>query len=249
MDGKGRVHLGTDVGKASRRARAARASGEVLSDVAVENRAGDIDRVPARAGAGALVVVGQRRNIGALAAARARAAGMEVAYFPGLAMKGAGDMSPDVAKTDGIDAQVIALTAAEMPWALRPVAEEYEATASLRMLASQREFALRQRTQAKNRLRAVLLGLGPAFEAAVDLSRAWQLAALAELDSPFGMACSWKRRFRTPARRHPRGRSWTPSARWARCSRPRSSGARRTWLSPRPRPPGRWPASRRAGVC
>lgn len=94
MEEKGRACLGTDVSKASHRACAARASGEVLSDVAVENGVGDVDRVLARASAGALVVVDQRRDIGALAVARARAAGMEVAYLPGLAMRRARDMSP-----------------------------------------------------------------------------------------------------------------------------------------------------------
>lgn len=201
MDGKGRVYLGIDVGKASHRACAATAAGEVLFNVEVGNRADVIDRVLARAGEGALVVVDQKRNIGALAVSRARAAGMEVAYLPGLAMKRARDMFPGVAKTDEIDAEVIALTGAGMPWALRPIAEESGAAASLRMLASQRDFALRQRTQAKNRLRAVLLELDPAFEAAVDLSRAWQLAAMAELGGPFGIAGAGKRRFRAVAER------------------------------------------------
>lgn len=201
MDGNGRVYLGIDVGKASHRACAARASGEVLFNVAADNRAADIDRVLARAGAGALVVVDQKRNIGALAVARARAAGMEVAYLPGLAMKRARDMFPGAAKTDEIDAEVIALTAAGMPWALRPVAEESAEAASLRMLASQREFAVRQRTQAKNRLRAVLLEVDPAFEAAVDLSRGWQVTVLAELGGPSGIASAGTRRFRAVAER------------------------------------------------
>ena len=59
IEERGRVHLGTDVGKASHRACAARATGEVLSDVEVENRALGIDAVLARAGSGALVVVDQ----------------------------------------------------------------------------------------------------------------------------------------------------------------------------------------------
>lgn len=91
IEERGRVHLGTDVGKASHRACAARATGEVLSDVEVENRALGIDAVLARAGSGALVVVDQKRNIGVLAVARARAAGMGVAYLPGLATRRARD--------------------------------------------------------------------------------------------------------------------------------------------------------------
>lgn len=94
MEEKGRACLGTDVGKASHRACAARATGEVPSDVEVGNGADGIDRVLERAGAGAPAVVDQRRDIGAPAVARARAAGMEVAYLPGLAMRRARDMSP-----------------------------------------------------------------------------------------------------------------------------------------------------------
>lgn len=81
-------------------------------------------------------------------------------------------MFPGVAKTDGMGAEAMAPTGAGVPWAPRPVAEESEATASPGMLASRREFALGQRTQAKNRLGAVLLELDPAFETAVDLFRA-----------------------------------------------------------------------------
>lgn len=58
------------------------------------------------------------------------------------------------------------------------IAGEGPGTASLGMPASQRGFAMRQRVQAKNRLRAVLLELDPAFEAAVGPSSAWLAAAL-----------------------------------------------------------------------
>ena len=224
MDGNGRVYLGIDVGKASHRACAVDASGTVLFSVAVDNRAGDIDRALARAGKGALVVVDQKRNIGALAVARARAAGMEVAYLPGLAMKRARDLFPGVAKTDGIDAEVIARTAAGLPQALRRIAEEGPAAASLRMLASQRGFAVRQRTQAKNRLRAVLLELDPAFEAALDPSSPWQLAVLAELGGPFGIVAAGRGRFRSVAERAHGATREASSALWGAAASSASSG-------------------------
>ena len=66
-------------------------------------------------------------------------------------------MFPGTAKTDAIDAEVIARTALGVPRALRPAPEEPEGTASLRILSSQREFASSARTRAKNRLRATLL--------------------------------------------------------------------------------------------
>ena len=45
----------------------------------------DLDELFSKAGAGTLVVVDQVRNIGSLAISRARLAGLEVAYLPGLA--------------------------------------------------------------------------------------------------------------------------------------------------------------------
>ena len=55
-----------------------------------------------RAGSGALVVVDQKRNIGALVLARAHAHGNPCAYLPGYAEKQARGMFPGIAKTDAI---------------------------------------------------------------------------------------------------------------------------------------------------
>lgn len=197
----GAAFLAFDVGKSAHRACAVGPGGEVLFNREVANRPADIDRALAEAGAGARVVVDQKRNIGALVVARARAAGNPVSYLPGIAMKRARDMFPATAKTDAIDAEVIARTAAGMPWTLREVAEEAPAAASLRMLAAQRDFAVGSRTRAVNRLRAVLLEADPAFEAAVDPSSRWQLAVLAELGGPFGIRAAGLRRFRSVAER------------------------------------------------
>ncbi len=186
MDGNGRACLGIDVGKASHRACAVDVSGTVLLGVGVASRAADVDRVLARAGAGALVVADQKRNIGVLAVARARAAGL--------------------------------------PQALRPVAEEGPGAALLRMLASQRDFAVRQGTQAKNRLRVVLLELGPAFEAAVDPSSGWQLAVLSELGGPFGIVGAGRRRFRSVAERAHGATGEASSALWDAARASASSG-------------------------
>lgn len=193
--------LAFDVGKSSHRACAVAADGEVLFNREVANRPADVDRTLAEAGPGARVVVDQKRNIGALVVARAHAAGNTVSYLPGIAMKRARDMFPATAKTDAIDAEVIARTAAGMPWTLREVAEETPETAALRMLASQRDFAAGSRTRAANRLRAVLLEADPAFEAQVDPSSRWQVAVLAELGGPFAIRAAGLRRFRSVAER------------------------------------------------
>lgn len=116
--------LASDVGKSAHRACAVGAVGELLFNREVANRPADIDRALAEAGPAARVVVDQKRSIGALVVARARAAGNPVSYLPGIAMKRARDMFPATAKTDAIDAEVIARTAAGTTWTLREVAEE-----------------------------------------------------------------------------------------------------------------------------
>lgn len=221
---KGAAYIGFDVGKSAHRACAVDARGEVLFNRTVPNRPADIDRAIADAGRGAGVVVDQKRNIGALVVARARAAGNRVHYLPGTAMKRARDMYPVTAKTDEIDAEVIARTAAGMPWTLREVAEEPPAVAALRMLAAQRDFAVASRTRAVNRLRAVLLEADPAFEAAVDPSSRWQLAVLSELGGPFGMRAAGLRRFRSVAERAGCAKRASSDGLWAAACASASSG-------------------------
>ena len=193
--------LGLDVGKASHWACGIDSSGRVVLSGRVANRAADVDAVLARAGSGALVVVDQKRNIGALAVARARAAGSPVAYLPGSAEKALRGAEAGAAKTDRIDAEVIARAALGMPHVLRPLAEETPRAASVRLLASQLDFCTRSRTQAKNRLRAVLLEADPAPEAAVDPSSAWQMAVFAEIGGPGEVAAAGLGRFRAVSER------------------------------------------------
>lgn len=105
------AYLGIDVGKSSHSACALDAGGGVAFRAELANRPDDIDRLLERAGSGALVVVDQKRNIGALVLARAHAHGNPCAYLPGYAEKQARGMFPGIAKTDAIDAEVIARTA------------------------------------------------------------------------------------------------------------------------------------------
>lgn len=84
------AYPGIDVGKRSHSACGLDKDGEVVFRSDLENRPADIDRLLERAGAGALVVVDQKRNIGALVLARAFAHGNPCAYLPGYAEKRAG---------------------------------------------------------------------------------------------------------------------------------------------------------------
>ena len=195
------AYLGIDVGKSRHSACALDAAGGVVFRADLDNRPDAIDRLLERAGDAALVVVDQKRNIGALVLARAHALGRRCAYLPGYAEKRARDMMPGIAKTDAIDAEVIARTAMGMPQALRPIAAEDAAARSLRALSSQREYAVASRTRAKNRFRAVLLEADPELERAVDPSSPWQMAVLSELGGAPGCSAAGWGAFADAARR------------------------------------------------
>lgn len=184
------AYLGIDVGKSRHSACALDAAGGVVFRADLDSRPDAIDRLLERAGDAALVVVDQKRNIGALVLARAHALGRRCAYLPGYAEKRARDMMPGIAKTDAIDAEAIARTAMGMPQALRPIAAEDAAARSLRALSSQREYAVASRTRAKNRFRAVLLEADPELERAVDPSSPWQMAVLSELGGAPGCSAA-----------------------------------------------------------
>lgn len=137
--------VGFDVGKLSHRACCVLAGGAVAFNVGVANDEAAIDRVLAEAAAHgwALAVVDQRRNIGTTVVRRARAAGVEVAYLPGIAANRASSLFPGDAKTDERDAEVIARTAMGVPQALRPVPEEGALEGARRLEAQRCELHLR----------------------------------------------------------------------------------------------------------
>lgn len=182
--------LGLDVGKSSHWARLVDRDGEVLASAPVRNREAELDALFASAPAGTLVVVDQFRNIGSLAVRRARAAGLAVAYLPGLAASRAAGLFAGEAKTDERDAEVIARTALGVPDSLSGVPGRGEALEAARALSSQRDHVVACATRDKNRLRAVLLESCPALEAAVDLSDRRWLELLAGFGGAWGIARS-----------------------------------------------------------
>lgn len=129
--------LGLDVGKSSHWACLIDRDGEVLDSAPVRNREAELDALFASAPAGTLVVVDQFRNIGSLAVRRARAAGLGVAYLPGLAVSRAAGLFAGEAKTDERDAAVIARTALGVPDSLSGVPGRGEALEAARALSSQ----------------------------------------------------------------------------------------------------------------
>ena len=145
--------LGLDVGKSTHWACLATRAGEVVLNRRVANSEDELDALFSQVGAEALVVVDQRRNIGALAISRAMAAGLAVAYLPGIAAHQASRLFAGDAKTDERDALVIAKTALGIPESLKPVAKPDGKLDAARMLASQRDYMVTSATRDKNRLR------------------------------------------------------------------------------------------------
>lgn len=195
------VYLGFDVGKSFHWACALR-EGEAVVDRAVENRRDDvrdaIEEAKGHAGElGVLVTVDQRNNIGALVVREARSLGCDVAYLPGYAESQARKMYPRLAKNDRFDAWVIAHTSEASPQTLLPVPD----SRATRLLGSQRRHCVKLATQARNRLRAVLLEGDPELEAACDLSARWLVGILSELGGATGIAGCSKRRYNAVSKR------------------------------------------------
>lgn len=186
--------IGLDVGKSSHWACVATRDGEILLSAPVANREGDLDSLFGRF-PDALVVVDQSRNIGALALARAKAAGMSAAYLPGLAAHGAARLFAGDAKT-----------ALGIPDALLPVGDPGPTVAAARALAAQRNFLTCENTRSKNRLRSILLESCPAFEALVDLSDGPQLRLMASLGGAWSVADAGPRRAAALTRGAARGK-------------------------------------------
>ena len=199
------IVIGLDVGKSSHWACVATRDGEVLASKPVANRENALDSLFAEF-PGALVVVDQVRNIGALALSRARAAGMPSAYLPGLAAHEAARLFGGDAKTDERDAMAIAKTALGIPDALLPVPHPDPAIAAARALAAQRDFLTRESTRSKNRLRSILLESCPEFESLVDLSDVSELRLMAALGGPRSVADAGRRRAAALARGARRGK-------------------------------------------
>lgn len=200
------VVVGVDVGKLSHRACAVTPDGRALFNVGFGNDERSVDRVLDRAAprGRVLVVVDQRRNIGTTVIRRARAAGDDVAYMPGIAMHNASKLFPGDAKTDERDAEVIARTAVGMPSCLRPVPEEGSLEGA-RRLEAQRADLLKDRTHQANRLRAMMLESCPAFERAMRPCEPWCVRILERLGGPWNIRDAGRRRLAAAAKGAPPG--------------------------------------------
>lgn len=111
------VFIGVDVGRTNHHAVALNKTGKKLWDKALpqdEAKLKTLLKTLAKHGR-LLFVVDQPATIGALPVAVAQAAGIQVAYLPGLAMRRIADLHPGEAKTDSRAAYIIANAARIMP--------------------------------------------------------------------------------------------------------------------------------------
>ncbi len=196
------AYLGIDVGKEAHWAYAIDSQGTVLLSERIANAESELDNLMRRCPKDTLVIVDQRRNIGALALRRARAAGRHVAYLPGSVEHDMAKAFPGIAKTDERDAQVIARTALGMPHTLRPIPKDDPELDGARIMSAQLAQVQKDRTACANALHSRLLESCPTFELACPITLPWCAGMLAELGGPWNMLDAGRAKFCACSRKH-----------------------------------------------
>ncbi len=166
MHGSYGIFLGLDVGKGDHHAVGLAPDGRRLHDAPLPNTEARLRQLfdkLARHGT-VLVVVDQPASIGALPVAVAPAAGHQVAYLPGLAMRRIADLHPGNAKTDARDAYVIADAARTLPHTLRRVHVGDDTLAELEVVVGFDDDLAGEVTRVSNRIRGLLTQIHPALE-------------------------------------------------------------------------------------
>ncbi len=164
------VFIGVDVGKSNHHTVALNRTGKKLWDKALpqdETKLKALIRTLSKHGT-LLFVVDQPATIGALPVAVAQAAGIQVAYLPGLAMRRIADLHPGEAKTDSRDAYIIANAARLMPESLRDIQVPDAQVAELSMLCGFDDDLAKAATATSNRIRGLLTQIHPALERVID---------------------------------------------------------------------------------
>jgi transposase len=200
------VYLGLDVGKGGHHAVGLDPAGQRLHDGPLPNSEPKLralfDKLAIHGPV--LVVVDQPATIGALPVAVARAAGHQVAYLPGLAMRRIADLYPGKAKTDARDAFIIADAARSLPHTLRPVDVGDDALAELDVLVGFDDDLAGEATRLANRIRGLLTGVHPALERAIGprISHLAVLEILSRCGGPTGLRKAGRRKLISIATKH-----------------------------------------------
>ncbi|TDP88809.1 IS110 family transposase [Labedaea rhizosphaerae] len=200
------VFLGLDVGKQAHHAVGLAPDGKRLHDAPLPNTEPKLRALFAKLAQHGtlLVVVDQPATIGALPVTVARAAGHQVAYLPGLAMRRIADLYPGQAKTDARDAFVIADAARCLPHTLRPVDVDDDTLAELDVLVGFDDDLAGEATRISNRIRGLLTGLHPALERAIGpkISHPAVLEILSRCGGPAGIRKTGRRKLTAIAKAH-----------------------------------------------
>ncbi|MFD9966550.1 IS110 family transposase [Amycolatopsis sp. NPDC058986] len=200
------VFLGLDVGKGAHHAVGLDPSGKRLHDAPLPNSEPKLRAVFDKLAAHGplLVVVDQPNTIGALPVTVARAAGHQVAYLPGLAMRRIADLYPGRAKTDARDAFIIADAARTLPHTLRQVDVGDDALAELDVLIGFDDDLAAEATRISNRIRGLLTGIHPALERAIGpkIAHPAVLEILSRCGGPAGIRKAGRRKLAAIAATH-----------------------------------------------
>jgi transposase len=193
------VYVGIDVGKAGSYVVALGRTGETryLSQPIGQDEKEIAEVLGRVSGAGrVLVVVDQHGNIGRLAVAVCRAMAIDVAHIPPRTFKKVADTYSE-AKTDALDAYIIADAARNTPRHVRLVAGREETVEELKVLISARDDVVRDRTAWYNRLHDLLMQACPPLEALLAKDRLHSELALRLLErygGPKGLKASGRAR-------------------------------------------------------
>lgn len=198
------VFLGLDVGKEIHHACGLDPAGERVHDKVLPQNESKLRALFSKLATRGrvLVIVDQPATIGALPVAVARAEGIDVAYLPGLVMRRAADLYPGNAKTDAIDAFVIADTARLMPHTLRRVDIGDETLADLEVIVGFDDDLAGESTRVMNRIRGLLSQIHPALERGLDpwMDHPAVLELLHRFGGPTGLRAAGRRRLTTVAK-------------------------------------------------
>ncbi|WP_027935925.1 IS110 family transposase [Amycolatopsis sp. ATCC 39116] len=200
------VFLGLDVGKGNHHAVGLDPTGKRLHDGPLPNTEAKLQALfdTLAVHGSLLVVVDQPATIGALPVAVARAAGHQVAYLPGLAMRRIADLYPGTAKTDARDAFIIADAARSLPHTLRQVDPGDEALAELEVLVGFDDDLAGEATRLSNRIRGLLTGIHPTLERVLGprVTHRAVLEILSRCGGPTGIRTAGRRKVTAIATTH-----------------------------------------------
>lgn len=175
------IHVGIDVGKSFHHAIGrVPGSSERVIDRRVDQSEGDILCLieEAKRHGKVHLAVDQASDVGGLIVAVALERGVDISYLPTYTMRQAARLYPGYAKTDAIDAAVIADVSMRMPDLLIPLSEERQAAEEIAILSSQHAFLAREMVRVQLRMRGMVARICPSLERALPREKMFGKLAL-----------------------------------------------------------------------